>query len=263
MSKILTKIQAQKKAGRFNLFIDGKYSFSVSETVLVNNNLYKGQELSETLLSKLIDADQFSKIYQKALNYLSYQMRSEKEVTDYLKKEFSDILLIAEVVEKLKTNKLLDDTNFAMSYVRTMLNISDKGFTVIKKNLRAKGISEQNIEKAKVEYEQAEMTDKLELLLPKLIHQYRNYPKIIRIQKVKQRLISKGFVTEEFENLLTNIDFEDEEHETELLLDALDKLWNKFSKSQLSASQKKIKIKQTLYRKGFALDKINSALEKK
>lgn len=107
------------------------------------------------------------------------------------------------------------------------------------------------------------MTDKLELLLPKLIHQYRNYPKIIRIQKVKQRLISKGFVTEEFENLLTNIDFEDEEHETELLLDALDKLWNKFSKSQLSASQKKIKIKQTLYRKGFALDKINSALEKK
>lgn len=261
MPRILTKIQAQKKPGRFNLFIDGKYIFSVSETVLVENHLHKGQELTDELIAHLISSEGFSKIYQKALNYLSYQLRSEKEIDNHLKKSSDDILLIEKVKDKLRAYNLLDDTKYAASYVRTMVNTSDKGFNVIRNNLRTKGISENNIEQAKLDYDSTKVTAKLEALIPKLIHQYRNQPSKIRIQKIKQRLIAKGYNTTEFVDILAADYSNDSDHEDELLLNNVEKLWNKYNNSHLTDSQKKLKIKQTLYRKGFALDKITNKLD--
>ncbi|MDV7757324.1 recombination regulator RecX [Liquorilactobacillus mali] len=261
MPKILTKIQAQKRPGRFNLFIDGKYSFSVSENVLVENHLYKGQELSDELIEHLINSEEFSKIYQKALNYLSYQLRSEKEIDDHMKKISDNTLLIEKVKDRLRDYNLLNDAKYASSYVRTMVNTSDKGFNIIRNNLRAKGISENDIEQAKADYDHSKVSEKLETLIPKLIHQYRNQPSKIRIQKVKQRLIAKGYITAEFEDILSVDYSSDPEHEDDLLLSQLEKLWNKYSNSNLTDSQRKLKIKQTLYRKGFALDKINNKLD--
>ncbi|AUJ30900.1 MAG: RecX family transcriptional regulator [Liquorilactobacillus hordei] len=261
MPKILTKIQAQKKPGRFNLFIDGKYSFAVSETVLVENHLYKGQELSDEEINQLINSEEFSKLYQKALNYLSYQLRSEQELDKHLKEISDNSFLIEKVKKKLRAYNLLDDTKYASSYVRTMVNTSDKGFNIIRNNLRAKGIPENDIEQAKLDYDHSNISDKLESLIPKVIHQYRNQPSRIRIQKVKQRLIAKGFSPDEFENILSTSFSSNPAHEDELLSNQLEKLWNRYSTSNLTDSQKKLKIKQTLYRKGFALDKITNKLD--
>ena len=39
MAKKITAIATQKKAGRFNIYLDGKYAFSVSEDVLIKYRL--------------------------------------------------------------------------------------------------------------------------------------------------------------------------------------------------------------------------------
>ena len=46
MAKI-SKITAQQRRGRYNVYLDGKYAFPVAESVLVKFRLMKGQELTK------------------------------------------------------------------------------------------------------------------------------------------------------------------------------------------------------------------------
>ena len=42
----ITKITAQKRRGRYNIFLDGQYAFPVSETTLVTYHLAKEMTLT-------------------------------------------------------------------------------------------------------------------------------------------------------------------------------------------------------------------------
>ena len=57
MKQKITSITAQKRPGRFNVFLDGNYAFSVSEEVLVKFQLAKGKELDSADLEEIFEAD--------------------------------------------------------------------------------------------------------------------------------------------------------------------------------------------------------------
>ncbi len=61
------------------------------------------------------------------MNYLSYQLRSEKEIRTYLKEK--EILQEDrnKIVARLKELDLVDDLVYGESYVRTNIRLSDKG----------------------------------------------------------------------------------------------------------------------------------------
>ena len=61
------------------------------------------------------------------MNYLSYQLRSEKEIRTYLKEK--EILQEDrnKIVARLKELDLVDDLVYGESYVRTNMRLSDKG----------------------------------------------------------------------------------------------------------------------------------------
>lgn len=44
---IISKISAQKKPGRYNIFLDGKYAFSASEQTVAKFVLLKGRKLTD------------------------------------------------------------------------------------------------------------------------------------------------------------------------------------------------------------------------
>ncbi|MDY0407550.1 regulatory protein RecX [Paracerasibacillus soli] len=90
--KRISRITVQKNnPHRFNIFLtDGKeetFGFGVDEDVLISHRLMKNQELDEGLIKKLLQEDSLQKTYAMAINYLSYRMRSEKEIKDYLMKK--------------------------------------------------------------------------------------------------------------------------------------------------------------------------------
>lgn len=87
MKQKITSITAQKRPGRFNVFLDGNYAFSVSEEVLVKFQLSKGKELDSADLEEIFKADDLSKALNKALDYLSYSLRTEKETRQKLAKK--------------------------------------------------------------------------------------------------------------------------------------------------------------------------------
>lgn len=110
----------------------------VSEDLLVRFRLLKGKELSEEELKEIKKSAGFDLGLQQAMNYISYQLRSEMEVRTYLKdkeieKQDRDL-----VVERLKELNLIDDKNYGESYIRTQVRMSDKGPVVISQQLRKK-----------------------------------------------------------------------------------------------------------------------------
>ena len=77
---IITKVSAQKRPGRYNIFIDGKYAFSAGEKTLAEFVLLKGKELNDEQVEKIRQFDADAKASDLAAHFLSYEPRTIFEV---------------------------------------------------------------------------------------------------------------------------------------------------------------------------------------
>ena len=115
--KQITKITAQKRSGRFNVFVNDEYAFAVSTNVLGDFMLAKGKELTDELIDEIKQAEQNAKAQEKALGYLSYQPRSIKEIRQYMQKQEVDEETTEIVIKRLVDLGYLDDDNFAKLFI--------------------------------------------------------------------------------------------------------------------------------------------------
>ena len=78
MGMRVTAIKAQvKREGRYSIFVDGKYSFSLSADALLDAHLINGQELNEADVQTYKKLSSDDKAYGLALEYVARRMRSE------------------------------------------------------------------------------------------------------------------------------------------------------------------------------------------
>jgi len=117
---IITKIQKQvKRAEKYSIFVDEKYSFSLFDHQLAKLHLRVGQQITKKRLDELKNESSASKAFDKALNKLSYRQHSVFEIQDYLKsREFSQEI-IDSTITKLLERKYLDDTEFAAAWIKS------------------------------------------------------------------------------------------------------------------------------------------------
>jgi regulatory protein len=154
---LVTRIlKVRRERNRFEVYLDDKPAFRVSETILGKHGLYKGQEIDEKTLEKVIEADTRELAHQTAVNFISYRPRSSKEVLDKLvRKGFSEVLA-REVVDKLRELMLINDLEFARMFVRDKLRGKPLGKALLRKKLLEKGLSFQLAERILKEYITAE-----------------------------------------------------------------------------------------------------------
>src|SRR5699024_10342298 len=80
---------------------------------------------------------------QLAINYLSYRMRSRFEMEQYLQQKDVEQIHINEIIERLDSEGLLDDLEFANAFVRERINQSNKGPRYVKQELvKLKGVAD-------------------------------------------------------------------------------------------------------------------------
>ena len=148
--KVTNIKQGVKNPNRANVFIDGKFAFSLDVIQIVDYKLKVGQELSETEYAELKNASEFGKLYQKTLEWTLSRPHSEKEVNDYLYKKIYEKKLdkkyIDLITEKLKSKNYIDDASFAEYYMEN--RFVKKGIS--KKRLRLelvkKGVASEIID---------------------------------------------------------------------------------------------------------------------
>ena len=252
---IITMIQAQKRAGRFNIYVDGHYAFPVSESVLVDFRLFKGMEIDAQLEARLSAADDVAQAYNRALDYLSHQLRTAKEVRLKLASLEIAPATIDATLARLEDLGLVDDEHYAASYVRTMMRTADKGPQVLRQHLRQKGVLEQPIDAALKLYTAEKRQAVGTAAARKLAKRYRRQAFHTQERKIRQGLMTRGFAGEEITPMIEALDLApDVDEQAALLAKQGDKIWHRYR--TLPTSERRYKTKQALYRKGFELDDI-------
>jgi regulatory protein len=145
----ITKIEPQKKrAGRYSVFVDEEYSFSLSENDLILSGIHRGEELTDERVEQLASLSKASKLIDKAYNYLSYRQRSRQELERYLSRHSDDKSQIDEILERLTRSGTVQDADMAASWIRDRQAIRPRSRRMLEQELRAKGIAKEVVAEA-------------------------------------------------------------------------------------------------------------------
>lgn len=188
---VITRISPQvKKAGFYNIYINNKYELSLSELDLASFQLKINQTLDEKKLEEIKRAQSRSKSYNFAVRYLALRPRSVKEVRDYLvmRKGFAaeDVQLS---IDRLISEKYLDDNDFAQIWVRNRNLLSPKSHKVLRLELMKKGIDNSIIDSVLSTVDKDQQLEILKGLVEKKLRQSKYQDK----QKLTEYLSRQGF----------------------------------------------------------------------
>ena len=98
---------------RLNIFLDGRFVFSLGAEVAAKENLRVGQELSSTRIKSLTGSDEVQRCLEAAYRYLGYRPRSESEIRERMRRRGFAAETIDAALNRLKEQVLLDDEAFA------------------------------------------------------------------------------------------------------------------------------------------------------
>jgi regulatory protein len=126
-----------------NVYLDGEFAFGLARIVAAW--LEVGQEISDEKIAELQSEDSHEVAYQQALKLLNYRARTEAEIRQNLQKhEFSEEH-IAQALERLRQNGLLNDERFAQGWVENRSEMRPRSRRALSQELRQRGIDDETI----------------------------------------------------------------------------------------------------------------------
>lgn len=123
-------------------------SIYLSENTLLKYNIIKKGNISENKLKEIQIFEGKEQSFTKALNYLSYGMKTEYEIREYLVKKELSKDQIDYAIKKLKELNYIKDDEYAKSYSRDYFLLKKKGPNYIRRNLEKKRVSSEFIDTA-------------------------------------------------------------------------------------------------------------------
>ena len=254
-------VQVKKMKKNYKVLFDSGDELIASEDFLIMAHLFKDQEFTEEEFHALQAQSGYDRGVQLAMNYISYQLRTKKEVDQYLKEQEFSSEDRPKILTRLIELRLIDDRFYAESFVRTQLSLGDKGPKQLKQKMKQKGLDDETIEYGLTFYtkdDELDLAQAVALKLNKRIH-HKSYRE--RLQKIRMGLMQKGYDTSIIEQVMQQISLElDEEEETVALEKTGEQLLRRHARLPLVKREQK--VKQSLYTKGFSLEAIQIFLEK-
>lgn len=199
--KISAINQQVKRADRYSIFVDGKYSFSLGEIELINSGIKIAQELTKEELANLKDTARLDKGYDSALNLIARRPRSKWELMQYLKRKGYNPSDSEQIINKLSERKYVDDLSFAKSWVDNRRLLKPTSVKKLKLELRQKGVDSETIGQVLEEDETSDIETLKELVAKK-----RKQTKYKDDLKLMQFLARQGFNYGDIKQALTKSD---------------------------------------------------------
>ena len=200
--------EAVRDKNRVNIYIDDKFFCSLDIAQVVDLRIKIGRELSDDELEELKRASDFSKFYNRALEYALMRPHSSKEVRDYLKRktldrkvrvknqktgEYKTVLkqgydqsLVEPVYQRLEERGYIDDRRFAETWVENRNITKGSSLKKLRQELSQKGISQSIIEEVLAETDRDDVAELRKIIARKA----KKYPDE---QKLIQYLMRQGF----------------------------------------------------------------------
>ncbi len=185
----ITAIKAQvKREGRYSIFVDGEYSFSLSAEMLLDAGLTTGQGLTEADVKKFQKLSADDKAYGLTLAYVARRMRSRGELVDYLRRKKYAPELVTQLLNRLERAGFVDDVEFARRWVENRRLLKATSTKRLRLELRQKKVSDDIIRQVLDE----DKTDERHVLC-ELINKKRKQTRYQDEQKLIAYLARQGF----------------------------------------------------------------------
>lgn len=187
----ITKIETQKKDDtRSSIFINGIFDFGMTQKAVKRYGLVEGMVLSEEGYNELMECIQLDKAKYYALDYLSRNNKTEKQVRDKLiEKEYS-LMIVDKVLEFLKKYNYVDDAYYARRYIESKAVYGKKSARQIQSQLYMKGITSINAFEVWERMEELE-EENVTYFLEK--YRYNRSLDYQEKRKIVSRIMNKGF----------------------------------------------------------------------
>lgn len=198
----ITDIKQQvKRADRYSIYVDEKYSFSLSESELLTLSLRIGQEFSKEGLTELKQKAVLEKGYDSCLGLIARRPRSEWELRDYLKRKDYEPEEINTILNMLSNRGYVNDTDFAHRWIESRRLLKATSKRRLRQELKQKRVPDEIIDEALVNDD----TDEREVL-KELIERKRNQTKYQDDLKLMQYLSRQGYNYDDIKSTLNDND---------------------------------------------------------
>jgi len=202
--KILSISLKEKIKNRYVITLSNNNTFEVSEDVLIDKSLYLNKEIYKADLDKILLSESFSDIRESALVFLSYRMRSKKEMYQKLVKKGYKNDMVLETISDFENKGWLDDEKFGLAYSREQINRNSLGPIALKYKLKQFLDSEDLIQQiSSAIYSEIEIEEIIKTVL------FRYKASVIADDKrLKRKLINKlkrkGHYWQDIDSVLNN-----------------------------------------------------------
>jgi len=149
--------------------------------------------------------DERERVRTAALRLLRYRDRSIAEMRQRLRRKGFDPEVIADEIEQLIRERLLDDERFTGVWIRHKLTISHKGKRLVRAELTAKGISAELFARVWEEHVEQERRS-AETWAKAKAEDYNLLDSFERRGRIRQGLYRRGYSQEAIEAALEEIE---------------------------------------------------------
>jgi regulatory protein len=148
MSTITALKTGKRNDKKVNLFIDGKFAFSVEKEAAVKEGLKVGGQLDGERLEVLMQTLKEARCLDAAYRYLAYRSRSEAELKERLLKRGFPLSHVEHALSKLREQGLVNDSEFATFWAENRTRFSPRSHAMVRSELRQKGVMPEVISEA-------------------------------------------------------------------------------------------------------------------
>ena len=202
--KKITDIKEQlKNKKRVSVYLDGEFYCGLDLITALKYRLKVGEFIDENRLVKIQYEAELQACFDRALNFISSSVKTQKQIQDKLKKLGYLDEIIENVIEKLKSYGYIDDSDYAKRFTNTYK--STKGKRLIKLELMKKGVKDIDAQTALNEIESQQ--DACDTLADKYLKNKEKDKK--NILKCYKYLLSKGFDYDDAKQAVDRYEIED------------------------------------------------------
>ncbi len=237
----------RKSNGNYTIYLDTGISYDFYEEIILKHELLLKKNITFDKLEQLQRENQIWESYYIALKLINRFPKTKMELKKILSDKAYTEEAVTFAVDTLERQGYLNDCVYAKSYVHNQLLTTCHGPNRIIRDLERKGISDEDIQDALLEYSKEIQKEKMTKIITKKRNANHHKSNSILKKDLYQSLLLEGFTKALINELLSTIDFQDDD---EIAKREYEKLYKKLSK-KYSGKELEYKMKQKMYMLGF------------
>lgn len=199
---VITDISPCKgNKNRVNIFVDGAFAFALYVETAAWAGLSEGVDITELDLKAIAFEDEKKYAMDAAVQFISYRMRTQKEVRDKLRQKGIGENAAEDVIQRLQEAGYINDSEFASVYAEELKGRMGK--RGIRQKLFQKGIRDGEADEALAAMGGFEETVRFQT--EKLLEKYRSDDAYKARGKIYRTLLSRGFDADEIKSALAEL----------------------------------------------------------